>query len=316
MQEITLRGIQLAFNGKPLFRGLRWNTADSMRWAVMGASGSGKSSLLRVIAGLQMGADGEVILNGETLPRAESRLVPGTPGVHYLSQFPDLMPYWSGEDHWRSGTHGAESTAKRKIGAVKRSLNLRDLDKKLGEFSGGQLQRIALGKALLAEPKVLLLDEVFNQLDVGLRNEVYALMRSWLDHHDPLLLLATHEPRDVFELCDHVMILEKGRLVQYGPLEEVYNNPKSPYVAGLFGHYSLVSPSWDPEGRFPKMKDQVLIRPHQLTLSDSGFKQVEVVSRQFMGDRWLATVRDEGGEEVMCWTEAGSGQIEVGVAYR
>lgn len=259
--------------------------------ALMGESGSGKSTLLRCIAGLQKGMGGEVRIGGELMPLPEQRLVMGNPEVQYVSQLLDLMPFWSARDHWVESLRGKPVKEKQKVGALTKDLGLKHLDKALGAYSGGQLQRVALGKALLANPKVLLLDEVFNQVDHQLRKQMMQVLNQWKSEREVAMVFSTHDPEEVFLLADEVLVLKEGKMIQRGTLEEVYSLPKSEYVAGLLGPYGFVPVHWNVQGT--KLDQGVLVRPGILCQDEKGVP-CKVIGLDRYPDRYLVHIDVEG----------------------
>lgn len=259
--------------------------------ALMGESGSGKSTLLRSIAGLQNDLGGALYVENQLMPAPETRLVPGNPNVYYVSQLLDLMPFWSARDHWDESLRGKSSKEKRAARGLKRELGLKHINKALGKYSGGQLQRVALGKALLAFPRVLLLDEVFNQVDHQLRRQMMDVLMQWKAGKEVAVVFSTHDPEEVFLLADEVMVLQAGKLVQSGTVEEVYHFPRSTYVAGLLGPWGLVPSSWKVQGT--SLQEGILVRPGKLKLDPSGALG-EVKGFDRYPDRYLVHVEVEG----------------------
>ena len=214
--------------------------ADGEVLAVLGPNGAGKSTLLRVLAGLLRPSDGSsVVVDGEAWDG---------PGVHVPAHeralgmvFQDhlLFPHLSVTENVAFGlrTRGARRAAAR-TAAVSwlDRVGLAGLgDRRPGELSGGQAQRAALARALVGEPRLLLLDEPLSALDARTRLTVRAELRQHLAAFGGSTVLVTHDPVDAMALADRVVVVEDGRVVQAGTPAEVARRPRTDYVARLVG---------------------------------------------------------------------------------
>jgi molybdate transport system ATP-binding protein len=209
--------------------------------AVLGPNGAGKSTLLRAVAGLRPVDAGRITIDGEVVDDAERRTFVPPPRRPIGVVFQDylLFPFLTARDNVAFGLRS------RKVGkreAVRRAeewlarVGLADkADAKPGELSGGQAQRVALARALASRPKVLLLDEPLAALDAGARVDIRRELRTHLAESAGARLLVTHDPVDASVLADRVVILEAGRVVQSGRMDEVAAHPRSRYVADLVG---------------------------------------------------------------------------------
>ncbi|WP_446666470.1 ATP-binding cassette domain-containing protein [Flexivirga sp. B27] len=204
------------------------HTARSPRIAVLGASGAGKSMLLRSIAGLAGSKVGEVRLGEIDLAGApvEDRKLGYVPQQHGL--FPNRTA-------WEQATFGIRSDPAVAAWWLQR-LQLDGLQDRLPqELSGGQRQRVVLAAALAGSPRLLLLDEPFSALDYPVRQELTALLRQ-LQRRDSLAtVLVTHDPVEAAMLADELIVIDHGRIAQAGTVREVFDAPASPRVARLLG---------------------------------------------------------------------------------
>jgi molybdate transport system ATP-binding protein len=184
---------------------LRLSTA-ARRVGVFGPSGAGKTSLLRVLAGLPPRGHGVVEVEGQAWQGPDLHLPPWKRGVGWVPQEATLFPHASVEQNLRwSGAHGDEARA------LAPRLGLEALlSRRPRHLSGGERQRVALGRALLARPRLLLLDEPFSALDPERRDQVIAALADWLDAAQARLVLVSHERSDLERLCQELWVVREG----------------------------------------------------------------------------------------------------------
>jgi putative spermidine/putrescine transport system ATP-binding protein len=203
--------------------------------AILGPSGSGKSTVLRLTAGLDEPTAGTVRLDGADL----AGVAPERRGMAMVFQRPLLFPHLSVRDNvaFADRVRGVPRRSARQ--RAERFLELVQLDgfgrRSARALSGGQEQRVALARALAAEPRVLLLDEAFSALDAALRDEMHELLADLRMRLDPTILLVTHDHAEADALADSVAVLDRGRLLQAGPMRALYARPASLAVARLLG---------------------------------------------------------------------------------
>jgi putative spermidine/putrescine transport system ATP-binding protein len=203
--------------------------------AILGPSGSGKSTVLRLTAGLDEPSAGTVALDGVD----QAGVVPERRGMAMVFQRPLLFPHLSVRDNvaFADRVRGIPRRAARR--RAEEFLDLVQLggfgDRPARALSGGQEQRVALARALAAQPRVLLLDEPFSALDARLREEMHELLADLRMRLDPTILLVTHDHAEADALADSVAVLDRGRLLQTGPMRELYARPVSLAVSRLLG---------------------------------------------------------------------------------
>lgn len=223
---------------------------DGETLAVLGPNGSGKSTALGVVAGLVRPDRGRVVLDGRILTdsRAGVQVSPHARRTALLGQDPLLFPHLSALDNVAFGARvdgmsrrAARARAHEWLGEV----GVADLaDRRPGQLSGGQAQRVAVARALAAEPQVLLLDEPLAALDVDVAPAMRQTLRKVLAGRTALVV--THDVLDALLLADRVLVLESGRIVEQGPADEVLTRPRSRFAARLAG-LNLVTGKWDGE---------------------------------------------------------------------
>jgi molybdate transport system ATP-binding protein len=215
--------------------------------ALLGANGAGKSTLLGVTAGLVRPDRGRVELDGEVLLAAGPDGATGGPvdlpphrrGVALLAQEPLLFPHLTVLDNVAFGPRASGAGRRAARAAAGRWLERVDVahlaDRRPGQLSGGQAQRVAVARALAAQPRALLLDEPMAALDVTAAPEVRQLLRRVLADARAPVLLVTHDPLDALALADRAVVLEAGRVVEEGPVRDVLSQPRSAFAARLAG---------------------------------------------------------------------------------
>lgn len=232
--------------------------------AVLGPSGSGKSTILRIISGLEVPDAGEVFLTGE-----EATEIPiQKRNVGFVFQHYALFKHMT---VWENVAFGMQVRKVPKEKINKRVKELLDLVQLTGyarrypsQLSGGQRQRVALARALAPEPKVLLLDEPFGALDSKVREELRQWLRRLHDEMHVTSLFVTHDQEEALEVSDKVVIVNKGRVEQIGTPQEVYENPKTPFVTSFIGPVNVL-----PGHLFGKKGDttSTYVRPHEMHLT-------------------------------------------------
>jgi molybdate transport system ATP-binding protein len=209
--------------------------------AVLGPNGSGKSTVLRALAGLLKLAGGRVRLDGETLeePARRVRVAAEKRPVALMFQDYLLFPHMSAVENVEFGLRARgmdKAQARAKASAALDRLGLAQAAlARPGDMSGGQQQRVAMARALVTEPRLLLLDEPLAALDVSTKTDVRRHLRGVLRGSDAANMFVTHDMLDAVALADRMVVMENGGIVQSGPPTEVTARPRSAYVADLVG---------------------------------------------------------------------------------
>jgi len=208
------------------------------RLVIAGETGSGKSSLLKIIAGLIQADSGEVFLKNDKIKGPDQNLVAGHPLIAYLSQQFDLPKFLRVEQvlEYASSIPAKEAAF---IFSVCRIDHL--LKRKTDQLSGGERQRIAIARLLIGKPSLLLLDEPFTNLDMVLK----ATLKKVIDEIGKKLnitcIMVSHDPADTLSWADEIIVLKDGNVIQHGNPKEIYREPVNEYVAGLFGTYNMLT---------------------------------------------------------------------------
>ena len=272
--------------------GISFVQQKGQKLALAGATGSGKSTLLKVIAGLLQPDAGSVWLEGQRVRGPLETLVPGHPGIAYLSQHFELWNnYRVGEILSYANDMSDEDAGN--LYAMCRIDGL--LGRRTDQLSGGERQRIALARLLVKPPRLLLLDEPYSNLDRTHKEVLRAVVRDIAESTGISCILVSHDPQDVLSWADEILVLNGGRLIQKATPERIYRQPVDEYTAGLFGKYNLVDPTLAARlGRLATAdgRKDLFIRPEKLTLSAMGnaAAQGRVTAVAFLGSYYEVEV--------------------------
>ena len=289
MQDIlTVTNLSLSENGFTALQPISFRQRPGQKLALAGESGAGKSTLLQLVAGLIQPSTGEVHANGRRVRGPQDVLVPGHPGVAYLSQKSDLPQFLRVEQVLRYANKRPEAEAQA-VYELCRIAHL--LLRRTDQLSGGEQQRVALARLLLGAPQLLLLDEPFSNLDRTHKRLLQSIIEDLGTRLGISCLLVSHDATDVLGWADEVLVLHQGRLVQQGPPATLYHQPVDEATAALFGDYNLVHGpdrrALLPGRRFRK-NTALLLRPEQLrlepTAGDGAVGTVQAV--RFLGSYW------------------------------
>jgi ABC-type sugar transport system ATPase subunit len=239
MSVLKVAQISKQEGGGMLLQGISFNQQRLQKIAIAGATGSGKTTLLKIIGGLVQPSAGEVLFEGKKVTGPAEQLIPGHPGIAYLSQHFELRNNYRVEEVLEYANLLPEEKAATLYEVCRISSLLR---RKTDQLSGGERQRIALARLLGSSPRLLLLDEPFSNLDPSHKNNLKAVIRDIGEKLKITCILVSHDPLDTLSWADEILVLEEGQVRQKGTPEQIYRRPVNEYVAGLFGNYNLIGP--------------------------------------------------------------------------
>ncbi len=237
---------------------------------LLGPSGSGKTTILRMLAGLEKQDEGDVIIDGKNV----NALTPDQRKIGFVFQSYALFPYMTVYDNIAYGLKVQKRDKKFIKNRVHELLDLVGLpgvEKRYpNQLSGGQRQRIALARALAPQPEVLLLDEPFAAIDAKVRKELRTWLRETIDKVGITSIFVTHDQDEAIEIADEIIITNKGRIEQVGNPVDIYENPRTPFVAQFIGQSAVIKDFGKLKG-FEKENDSQygVIRPEFVEISDS-----------------------------------------------
>ncbi|SKA13735.1 ABC transporter ATP-binding protein [Sediminibacterium ginsengisoli] len=238
--------------------------------AIAGETGSGKSTLLKVIAGLVQPAAGSVMFEGVKVKGPDEQLIPGHPGIAYLSQHFELPNFLRVEQVLEYANHLAEEEA----GEIYNICRITHLfRRRTDQLSGGEKQRIAIARLLIGSPKLLLLDEPYSNLDLIHQDILKAVIHDIGSRLNITCIMVSHTASDMLAWAASIVVIRNGLIVQQDTPKGIYYRPADTYVAGLFGHYNLLTPELAQLLTGIKADDSIMIRPEHIQLSPAATDQ-------------------------------------------
>ena len=307
---LALEGIGRRFGDTAALSGVSLTLEAGEIVCLVGRSGCGKSSLLRLIAGVDQPDEGRILLNGTEVAGPRRFVEPEERNVGFMFQDYALFPHLTVEanigfglkalPHVEARTRIAEVIARVGIGAL--------ADRFPHTLSGGEQQRVALARALAPRPVVLLMDEPFSNLDRGLRETLRAETLAHLRALGTTAIMVTHDPEEALSAGDRVALMRKGRIVQAGTGYDIYDRPVSLYAAEFLSPGSRVEGVCrqgrieTPLGTYPAPAGSregeqavLFIRPQALSFGARGEGvAARIVDRTFLGEREQFTLAVEG----------------------
>jgi sulfate transport system ATP-binding protein len=299
--SIDAVGISKAFGS---FRALDDVTVSIERGkltALLGPSGGGKSTLLRIVAGLETADTGRVYLDGTDVTNVPAR----RRGIGFVFQHYAAFPHMTVYDNVAFGlkirrTEKAE--VRERVDELLELVHLDGLARRYpSELSGGQRQRMALARALAVQPRLLLLDEPFGALDVKVRQELRAWLRELHTRVNATTVFVTHDQEEAMELADQVVLINEGRVEQIGPPEELYDHPANDFVMSFLGATTQIG--------------GMTVRPHDIeVLADRADGAHEAMVERVIGLGFhsrLHAVLADGSTVTVQLTRAHAQQLEI-----
>ncbi len=204
---------------------------------ILGQSGSGKSSILRLLAGLEIPYQGYIEIDGEVIQDGNLFIPPEKREVGMVFQDYALFPHMTVSKNIAYGiTHLNRTNRKKRLTEMLDLVDVTELARRYPyQLSGGQQQRVALARAIAPQPRVLLLDEPFSNLDANLRGKIRNKLNDIIKQIDITSILVSHDIEDALDIADRLVIIKEGRVVRNGTPEEIIGMPKTDYVASIVG---------------------------------------------------------------------------------
>jgi len=241
---IDVRNVSKSFNGFKVLDDVSLSVPDGSLTALLGPSGGGKSTLLRVIAGLEVPDAGAVLFSGEAvtdLPAQER-------GVGFVFQHYAAFKHMTVRDNIAFGLtirKRPKAEIRDRVDELLALVHLSEFGHRYpSQLSGGQRQRMALARALAVAPKVLLLDEPFGALDATVRKELRDWLRRLHDEVHVTTIFVTHDQEEALEVAQQVVVINDGRIEQTGTPDDLYERPANPFVMGFVGPVSRLGDTW------------------------------------------------------------------------
>ncbi len=318
---LAIRNVAKSFGNNAVLRDVSLEIAEGEFLTILGESGSGKTTLLRIIAGFESATSGEVWMGAERLDHQP----PYRRRVNTVFQSYALFPHLTVEQNVGYGLRVAKrpeaEIAQRVSEALDKVKMTAHAKKKPSKISGGQQQRIALARALVNRPRLLLLDEPLSALDANLRRQMQVELKSLQREVGIAFVFVTHDQEEAMVMSDRIALLRCGELEQVATPREIYGRPATAYVAQFIGHTNLLkgevrngvaqcnSLSW--KTSVPDGPAVFSLRPEHIRLSNgnvaAGMVRVEgrVLTQAFHGATELIRVECAGGLVLVARTASG-----------
>ena len=284
MAEVTLENVSKSFGKSVAVDDVSMTIEDGAFVVLLGPTGAGKTTTLRLISGLEKLDRGSISIGGRDVA-AET---PAQRDVAMVFQQYSLYPHLTVRDNLAFPLRSPvlktpEDQIAKRVQQIAETLQIpHKLDNKATELSGGEMQRVSIGRALVRDPSIYLMDEPLSSLDAKLRADLRVELKRIHAELGSTLLYVTHDQIEAMTMATHVGVLEEGRLVQYGTPKDIYENPTSVYVASRLG-----SPRINilPSAIFPgdHKGTQIGLRPESIRHGDG--VEAKVVRSEHLGDQ-------------------------------
>lgn len=310
---LQLYGVTRLFDGVTVLSDISLEIPEGKITTLLGESGCGKSTLLRLISGVDHPDNGRICLGQREIVGPDCFVEPEDRKIGFMLQDFALFPHLSVEANLAFGLrHLSKSEQAQQVKIISERIGIEHL---FGRFphtlSGGEQQRVALARALAPNPVILLMDEPFSNLDRGLREQVREETLNTLREMSATAIIVTHDPEEALAISDLIVLMHKNKIAQIDAPYDIYDHPKSAYVANFMGQCNAVEGVWrrgyveSPLGQIPAILDlpegalvRVCIRPHALSVVPVGSGIVSrVLTRAFLGESERIRVEVAGVSE-------------------
>jgi len=294
---------------------LELNQGDIL--GLLGASGCGKTTLLRLIAGFEELQSGKISLHQQEVARPGYTLPPERRNIGMVFQDYALFPHLTVTKNISFGLGKlAPQHLKQAVGKAIALVGLTGLEHRYPhELSGGQQQRVALARALAPQPGLILLDEPLSNLDVQVRLRLRQEIRAILKQTGTSAIFVTHDQEEALSLCDRIAVMQGGQIEQVGTPSEIYNHPKTKFVADFVTQANFLAAQWidnlltteigDFAGILPPDPNatQVMIRQEDLDIQPDEASSIVVSDRQFLGREYIYFLQTKTGKILQARTD-------------
>ena len=314
---LELVDVEHAYGDQPVLRGVTLTLAEGRIGCILGPSGCGKTTLLRCIAGFEQLSAGTIRAGGELLSAPDRHVPAERRRIGMVFQDYALLPHLSAQRNIEFALHEKPAKEAQRIAAsFLDRVGLAGLGERFPhELSGGQQQRVAIARALAPEPRLLLMDEPFSNLDMSMRQTLGRELRELFRQLGTTVLVAMHDHHDAFALADDAGVLHHGELLQWDTAYELYHRPQSRFVARFVGKGVWLPGRINSDGtvdselgtisgglkeRFPTgTRVELLLRPDDVVHDDDSSMTAEVVTRLFQGSEFLYELRTDTGTQLL-----------------
>lgn len=286
MSNVVLKNITKIYDKKTVINNVDLEIKDKEFVVLVGASGCGKSTILRMIAGLEEITDGQILIGDKKV----NDIPPKDRDIAFVFQSYALYPHMTVRENIAFGLKMRKVDKKTIEEKVKEAAEILDLteylDRKPKQLSGGQRQRVALGRAIVRNPKVFLMDEPLSNLDAKLRVQMRSEIKKLHEKLQTTFIYVTHDQTEALTMGDRIVVLDKGVIQQVDTPEEIYNNPANTFVAGFVGSPQMNFINGGDLG----LDENILygIRPEKMTCGGDIKKTVDIEITELLGSEKIA----------------------------
>ncbi|MBI4298066.1 MAG: ABC transporter ATP-binding protein [Chloroflexi bacterium] len=306
---VRMEGVAKSYALTPVLHDLSLEVAWREIVAILGPSGCGKTTTLRLIAGFESPDAGEIFVQGRLVASSTLSLPPERRQVGMVFQDYALFPHLTVAQNVAFGLAGMPEEQRKKVVAVMLELvHMEGFAQRYPhQLSGGQQQRVALARALAPCPAALLLDEPFSNLDADMRPRMRQEVLAILREAKTTAVLVTHDQEEAFSLADRVAVLHQGRLEQVDTAENLYHQPRTPFVARFVGQADFVPGevrdgqvvtelgTFPLDGQVGAARVRLMVRPDDIELEPGDGGSAAIVGREFRGSENMYILRMDSG---------------------
>ncbi len=316
MAEIVIKNLRKDFGDFTAVKESSFTIADGEFFMLLGPSGCGKTTTLRMIAGLELPTSGEIYLDGEEI----SRRPPSQRDIAFVFQMFALYPHMNVRRNisYPLVSQGMKRRDVRaKVAEVAKILGIEDmLEKPVGGLSGGDRQRVALGRAIVRDPKAFMMDEPLGALDAEFREHMAEELRALHDRMNATTVYVTHDQLEAMQMGDKIVVMNNAVVEQFGTPQDIYDKPATRFVADFIGSPSMNFLEFD--GEVASGQTQVAlgdhqvhipaqleeaggaltlgVRPEHIKLSDHGDFRAQVMAVEYLGTTQIVVLQSNLGD--------------------
>lgn len=280
--KISLHNISKSFGKKEVITDLSLETEDGKFTTLLGSSGCGKTTLLRMIAGLETPDSGEILFDDEPVFSKEKgvNVPPEKRNLSFVFQDFALWPHMTVFENVAFGLRARKQkeNIKERVQEALDAVKLSDLAGRYPhELSGGQQQRVAFARAIIIKPQCILFDEPLSALDAQLRESMRLEIKQMTSKLNMTSVFVTHDQSEAMSMSDYIVVMNGGKIEQYGTPQEIYERPATKFVAEFVGKADWVN-------------SDTMVRPEAVTLKADGELSGKVTSSQYVGGKYIIGV--------------------------
>ncbi len=316
MAEIIIRNLRKEFGAFTAVKASSFTIGDGEFFMLLGPSGCGKTTTLRMIAGLELPTSGEIFIDGEEVSQKPA----SQRDIAFVFQMFALYPHMNVRKNisYPLVSQGLPTLqVKARVAEVARILGITDiLDKPVGGLSGGDRQRVALGRAIVRDPKAFMMDEPLGALDAEFREHMAEELRALHDRMGATTVYVTHDQLEAMQMGDKIVVMNHGVVEQFGKPQDIYDHPATLFVAGFIGSPSMNFLRYEGAVRAgdrsvslngvtiatPEIHDEAApgprvlgVRPEHVQLGDSGAYRGKIEASEYLGTTQIITLSSPNG---------------------